>query len=195
MADRRYDRRPTPPLLSDHWLYAFRSTGEPGVTGIRCPRCGTASEFELTRDEIPPIGGQPATVRTVCSACSLLGVIVIHPPLATRPPATFLREPRSHTSARFAPPPTADAGPQAAADVDALLLTLHQWQQLGIAPEGMHPSSPAAVPRARDERPGRRNEQGLRVYSHSEILAAIARQTPNNNTTTPNNTAQLEGQQ
>ncbi|MFN9113045.1 MAG: hypothetical protein ACK5XN_23500 [Bacteroidota bacterium] len=188
MPDRRYGRRPTPPLLSDHWLYAFRSTGEPGVTGIRCPRCGTASELELTRDELPLIGGQPQTMQVSCSACSLLGVIVINPPLATRPPATFLRNPtpRSSTgSTQPATPPMAERSSMA--DVDELLLTLGQWQQLGIAPEDMHPASPAAVHRHADERPGRRNPEGLRLYSHSEILAADIRQHTNNHTnTTPN---------
>jgi len=179
MPDRRYGRRPTPPLLSDHWLYAFRSTGEPGVTGIRCPRCGTASELELARDELPLIGGQPQTMQVSCSACSLLGVIVINPPLATRPPATFLREPTPRSSTRSTPPPPppvadAEAGEVCAYAQEAEVHTLAEWIARGVAPEGMHPSEAAAIPRRADEAPHRRDEQGRRLYTRAEIDQATA---------------------
>jgi hypothetical protein len=86
----------------------------------------------------------------------------------------------------------------AAADVDEPLLTLSGWQQRGVGLE-LHPNTAAAIPRARDERPGRRNPDGLRVYSRREIEAAVAQQHPNNHhhttadSTNTNNTATQEG--
>lgn len=180
MADRRYGPRPTPPFISDHWCYSLRSTGEPGVAGIRCPRCGTCSELELAREELPLIGGQPLMIQATCAACSLLGVIVISPPAATRPPSSFLRDRPDRPAGIPVRPPTDPVSPVGSPPVadpptEGPRRTLAEWVEAGVAPPDLSPSTAAAIPRHSDERPGRRDpDSGRRVYSHAEITAAVA---------------------
>lgn len=199
MADRRYGPKPTPPFISDYWFYAVRCTGEPGTAGISCPRCKTSAALELTRDEIPRIGGQPVMVQIACEACQLLGVIVLAPPAATRPPASFLRDrPDRYAARAITAPPVADS-PIAPEAATTERLTLSEWQALGVATE-LHPSTAAAIPRASDERPGRRSDDGRRLYTREEILAAVQRHSeqqrlhhqPPANTSTNNNNDNIE---
>lgn len=182
MADRRYGPRPAPPFRSRWWSYAVQCTGEPGIGGITCPRCKTSAELELSRDELPLIGGPPVTVKVTCSACQLVGLIVLEPPAATRPPATFLRDrpdrpaprpirPPSDLVTPIGSPPVADP-PIEGPPTEGPLLTLAEWQAQGVA-EGIHPNTAARVPRATDERPGRRDQHDRRLYSRSEIEQAI----------------------
>jgi len=57
------------------------------------------------------------------------------------------------------------------------LLPLAGWQALGIGTQ-LHPNSVASIPRRADERPGRRGERNLRLYSFEEIQEALAREQP-----------------
>ena len=102
MADRRYGPRPTPPAISLWWAFSLRCTGKPGSITFHCPRCGAAGVLELETDEIPPIAGPPAPVRISCTVCALMGVVMLEPPAATRPPSSFLR------AGITSPPPVAD---------------------------------------------------------------------------------------
>ena len=108
MADRRYGPRPTPPAISQWWAFSLRCTGKPGSITFHCPRCGAAGALDLAADEIPLISGPPEPVSIRCSVCSLLGVLVLEPEAATRPPSSFLR------TGIASPPPVANQ--QSAAD-------------------------------------------------------------------------------
>jgi hypothetical protein len=159
------------PAITRRWELELRATGSSGDLRFYCPRCATPAVIELAATDAPLPGDPPSCISAACLACSVPVLIVLEGPPPTRPPHAYSRPPATRLNP--ATPPVADPpiAPEAAATER---LTLSEWQQQGIGTE-LHPSTAAAIPRASDERPGRRSDDGRRLYTREEILAAVQR--------------------
>jgi len=156
------------PAFTKFQVLFIESTGRSGNHAYACGRCRRHLVVEIDAMELPSPGSPPGSTTVSCPYCTCPTLFVMEAPYATR------ARPARYATATPAPPPPPEAGDVHAHAQEAEVHTLAGWIERGVAPEGMHPSTAAAIPRASDERPGRRDERGHRLYSEAEIRAAIA---------------------
>jgi len=160
------------PAFTKFQVLFIESTGRSGNHAYACGRCRRHLVVEIDAMEVPSPGSPPGSTTVLCPYCTCPTLFAMEAPHATR-----ARPARSATATPAPPsPPVADAeaGDVHAHAQEAEVRTLAEWIALGVAPEGMHPSEAAAIPRRADEAPHRRDEQGRRLYSRQEIDQATA---------------------
>jgi hypothetical protein len=167
-------KRPSPPAVVLSWNVNLLSLAREGDMELSCPRCHVRMVATLPAMRVT----EPANVIPAeCNTCGVGFSVTLCPPAAVRPSINPRRQGAWIDAAPPAdpiPPPPRVADPPAPQAAAGQLQTLAEWQQQGIGLE-LHPSTAAAVPRASDERPGRRDQRGYRLYSRSEITAAVQR--------------------
>ena len=160
------------PVVSLSTHLVLQNLGRGGQFAVLCSRCGF--RMRLSSEPMAPLE-PPEVASCACPSCGLWHSYTLLPPWSAPVPT----RPAAH-AAPAAPagipirPPADPREPTMEEDGYELpLLTLAAWQLQGVAPPELHPNTAARVPRASDERPGRRDQHDRRLYSYAEIQRAV----------------------